>query len=291
MKVGYVQFAPVFGNIRANVEKARHMIDDTTADLLVLPELFNTGYYITDFKELPNLAEKIPDGFTCQQLSEAAREWRIYIVAGILEEDNGLYYNSAALIGEEGYIDHYRKIHLFDEEKLYFAPGDKPMQVYDIGKAKIGIMICYDWVYPEVMRSLALLGADVICHPSALVLPYCPKVMPSRCFENHVFAITSNRWGKDVKGDKSVSFIGQSQVVSPEGKVLKRAEKQGDFVDIVFIDPKEARNKKVREHNDLFEDRRPEMYKWLTASNQELSQYKPIDATTSRKLDDFDKLI
>ena len=280
MKVGFLQFAPKFGRVKENVEKVKEMLHDSSADLIVLPELFNTGYYITDFKELSQLAEKIPDGYTCKQLTKTAREWRMYIVAGILEEDNGMYYNSAVLIGENGYIDHYRKIHLFDEEKLYFAPGDKPFKVYDIGKAKIGIMICYDWIYPESMRVLSLLGADIVVHPSALVMPYCPKVMPSRCFENRVFAITANRCGIDIKGEKSMSFIGQSQIVTPEGKVIKRAGKDEETVEIVYIDPLQARNKKIRPHNHLFEDRRVEMYAPITMSKEELEKIKPIDAKT-----------
>jgi predicted amidohydrolase len=287
MNVGYIQFAPEFGNIKKNVETVRGMLHDTTADLIVLPELFNTGYYLTDFKELPDLAERIPDGYTVKQLESAAREWRMHIVAGILEEDNGNYYNSAVLIGETGYIDHYRKIHLFDEEKIYFTPGNIPLKVYDIGKAKIGMMICYDWIYPETMRILSLLGADIICHPANLVLPYCPKVMPSRCFDNKVFAITANRCGKDVKNDSEKSFIGQSQILSPEGKIIKRSGPDEQAMEIVFINQNEARNKKMNSHNDLFADRRPEMYDILLKSREELESIKPVNATTSKTIDSY----
>lgn len=288
MKLGYIQFAPKFGKIAENVEIARRMMDDTTADLIVLPELFNTGYYFTDFKELADLAEKIPDGFTCQHLAKSAKEWRCHIVAGILEEDNGLFYNSAVLIGEEGYIDHYRKIHLFEEEKIYFAPGDKPLKVYDIGEAKIGIMICFDWIFPETMRCLSLMGAQVICHPANLVMPYCPKVMPSRCFDNRVFAVTANRCGKDVKGDKSLSFIGLSQIVSPDGKIIKRAGANMQGMDVVFINPADADNKKLGQRNDLWVDRRPEFYGAITKTREELKQIEPVDARTSLGVDKYE---
>ena len=287
MNVGYIQFAPMFGDIKGNVAHARHLIDDTTADLLVLPELFNTGYYFTEFKELQEMAEKIPDGYTCMELYKAAKEWRCYIVAGMLEEDNGLFYNSAVLMSEEGYVGHYRKLHLFSEEKLFFAPGDELPRVYDIGKAKIGIMICFDWLFPEVMRSLALMGAQIICHPSNLVLPYCPKVMPSRCFDNRVFAITANRHGKDEKNGQSLSFIGTSQIVNPEGKIVKRALTDEDSKDVVFIDPKEADNKMVGE-NDIFADRRPMFYGALTASHEELALVEPIDAKTDLSVEKYD---
>lgn len=288
MNVSYIQFNPAFGRIHENVAEVREMMYESTADLVVLPELFNTGYLFTDFKELPELAEKIPDGYTCQQLAAAAREWRCYIVAGILEEDEGLYYNSAVLIGEEGYIDHYRKLHLFDNEKLYFAPGDKPPRVYDIGKAKIGIMICFDWIFPEITRVLALQGAQVIAHPSNLVMPYCPKVMPSRCFDNKVFAVTANRIGTETRGGKSLTFIGKSQVISPEGKIIKRA---GDFdkaFDVVFINPREADDKNITPNNNLWKDRRPKFYTPLTMTNEEVAQIPVVNAKTDLSLDKYD---
>lgn len=288
MNIGYIQFAPKFGYIQHNVAQVREMMYETTADLIVLPELFNTGYLISDFKELKELGEKIPDGYTCKQLAAAAREWRCYIVAGILEEDNGLYYNSAVLIGEEGYIDHYRKIHLFDEEKVYFAPGDRPLRVYDIKKAKIGIMICFDWVFPEVIRSLALMGAQIICHPSNLVLPYCPKIMPSRSFENRVFAITANRVGTESADGKTLTYIGQSQITAPDGKIIKRAGQDNTTFDVVFINPKDADNKYITPNNHLWEDRRPKFYQTLTMNSEELKEIKPFDASTSLSLDKYD---
>jgi predicted amidohydrolase len=264
MKIGYVQFDPVFGDIPGNVEKVQQMLRGISAELIVLPELFNTGYYLTDLKEREELGEEIPDGYTCKKLNSLTREMNFYIVAGILEKSGDRYYNSAVLTGPDGYIDHYRKIHLFNEEKIYFSPGDKPFKVYDIGLAKIGIMICYDWIYPESVRILSLLGADIICHSANLVLPYCPKVMPSRCFENRVFTITSNRCGMDVKGEKSMSFIGKSSIIGPDGTVLRHSGTDDEAVEVITIDPEKARNKRMNQYNDLFADRRPEMYVTLT---------------------------
>ena len=237
MKVGYVQFSPRFGEIKQNVSNVGRLLDDVTADLIVLPELFNSGYHITSRDELPALAEKIPDGFTCRSLEKIAAMWRIHIVAGMLEEDEGRYYIFGRLIGENGYIDHYRKIHLFADQKIYFTPGDRPFRVYDIGDARIGIMICFDWVFPESMRIFSLMGADIICHPSNLVMPYCPKAMLTRCLENRVFAVTSNRTGKDVKEKSSLSFIGQSQIVAPDGSIIKKAGADNETVDVVLWIP------------------------------------------------------
>ena len=94
----------------------------------------------------------------------------------------------------------YRKVHLFDREKELFTPGDLPFDVYDLRGVKVGMMICFDWVFPEAMRALALKGAQIVCHPSNLVLPYCPRAMITRCIENGVYAITTNRVGNEARG-------------------------------------------------------------------------------------------
>ena len=115
----------------------------------------------------------------------------LHVVVGLAERAQDHLYNSAVLIGPNGYIGTYRKIHLFFEETLWFTPGNTGFQVWDIGQAKVGLLVCFDWFYPEAARTLALQGADILCHPSNLVLPHCPDAMVTRCLENHVFAITA----------------------------------------------------------------------------------------------------
>jgi predicted amidohydrolase len=122
-------------------------------------------------------------------------------------------------------------------------------------------MICFDWFFPESMRTLALMGADIVAHPSNLVLPYCPTAMPVRCLENRVYSITSNRIGTESrKNGQSLRFIGQSLIVSPEGKVLVKASENQEVVTSIEINPELARNKSLNPLNNLFEDRRPELY-------------------------------
>ena len=119
----------------------------------------------------------------------------------------------------QGFIGCYRKTHLFFEETLFFTPGDTGFHVWDIGPAKIGIMVCFDWYYPESARTLALKGADIIRHPSNLVLPNCPDSMPVRCLENRVFAVTCNRIGNEARGGKDqLTYIGNSEVVTPKAR-------------------------------------------------------------------------
>jgi predicted amidohydrolase len=165
------------------------------------------------------------------------------------------------LVGPSGFIGCYRKTHLFFEETLFFLPGDTGFQVWDIGQAKIGVLICFDWFYPESARTLALKGADILCHPSNLVLPHCPDAMVTRCLENRVFSITANRIGSEERGGKDrLTFIGSSEIVSPSGRILHRAPRDREEVTVLEVDPAEARNKSLNPYNDLLQGRRPQLY-------------------------------
>ena len=175
MKAGFVQFEPRFGKIDENLRRVERLIHQEMAELLVLPELFNTGYLFTSHQEVEELAEEIPDGKTTRFLCELAGRCGSFIVGGLAEREGDRFYNSAVLVSPRGYVGTYRKIHLFSEEKLWFSPGDLKLDVFDLGCCRIGIMICFDWFFPETTRILALQGADVICHCANLVLPYCQE--------------------------------------------------------------------------------------------------------------------
>ncbi|MCI0513633.1 acyltransferase [candidate division KSB1 bacterium] len=260
MRVGFIQFKVIFGCKQENLEKVTNFILQNAADLLVLPELFNSGYLFSSVSELKALAEPIPDGPTTSVLIQLARDHCVYLVAGLPERDGEKFYNSAILVGPQGFLGSYRKLHLFHTEKKWFTPGDRPPAVYDIGLAKIGIMICFDWIFPEVARSLALNGTDLICHPSNLVLPFCQKAMITRSLENRVFSITANRIGTEKIQDQQLTFTGYSQIIDPLGNLLLQSttdEKLG----VVEIEPGLARNKNMTPANDLFLDRRPDFYR------------------------------
>ncbi len=261
MKVGYFQFDPEFGAVAVNLERVAQRLASVECDLLVLPELFASGYQFVDRQEVEALAEPIPEGPTTRMLLALARERRMHLVAGLPERGHDGCYNSAVVVGPQGVVGVYRKAHLFFEETLFFRPGDSGFQVWDIGPARIGVMICFDWYYPESARTLALKGADILCHPSNLVLPHCPDAMVTRCLENRVFAVTANRIGTEQRGGKPpLTFIGSSEVVSPRGKILQRAVRDHDELAVVEIDPAEARNKQLNPYNDLLGGRRPEQY-------------------------------
>lgn len=261
MRVGYFQFDPVFGEVARNLDHVTARLEQAEADLIVLPELFATGYQFVSKEEVFRLAEPVPEGETTKRLTEIAARRGMTIVAGLPERAGAHCFNSAVVVGPKGFIGCYRKTHLFFEETLFFTPGDSGFQVWDTGLAKVGVMICFDWYYPEAARTLSLQGADIIAHPSNLVLPHCPDSMVTRCLENRVFSVTANRIGSEARGGKDrLTFIGMSEVVSPRGLILHRAPPDGEELTVVEIEPADARIKALNAYNDLLRDRRPALY-------------------------------
>ncbi|PIR03468.1 MAG: acyltransferase [Candidatus Magasanikbacteria bacterium CG11_big_fil_rev_8_21_14_0_20_43_7] len=260
MKIGYVQNSPMFGEKKKNFEEVRLLLQDARADLLVLPELFATGYTFTSAEEANMLAET-SNGETSEFLKEISLETGATIVAGFAERDGGTIYNSSLIVSDGNVIDTYRKIHLFNKEKLWFTPGDKQLKVYEVRGVKIGVMICFDWVFPEVSRTLALQGMQILAHPSNLVMPYCQNAMVTRCFENGIFAITANRIGNEKRGDDYFTFTGGSQITDVRGNILDKAPIDLSHVSIVEIEEHKASKKKINEYNDALGDRRPEFYR------------------------------
>jgi len=260
MRVGFVQFAPEFGEVQKNIDISVKLIESSDADLIVLPELCISGYNFTTNDEILTLSESIPDGPTFKAWSEVSAKKNCFIVGGIAEKSSDKkIYNTALFIRPDGSWETYRKVHLFFEEHKWFEPGER-FTVFDIEDIKIGIMICFDWIFPEVSRTLALMGADIICHPSNLVLPFCQKAMITRCIENRVFAITTNRFGRENRGRNDLTFTGGSQIVDPNGNILASASDSEESVKIVDINPKDAHNKFVTKYNHVLNDRKPYTY-------------------------------
>ena len=259
MRVAVVQTNPVFGEVKNNIDQALSLMETVMADLYILPELFNTGYNFVDEIELRGFA-KPADGLTSQIMCRWTKKHTCYVVYGFAEQDDKLY-NSAALIGPEGLVGIYRKVHLFDRENLFFDPGNLGFPVFNLPFGKIGMMICFDWMYPESARSLALKGAQLIAHPANLVLPNCPDAMVTRCLENGVFTATADRVGEEKRGGIDLKFIGTSEIVSPIGKILCRLDVHKPAISAVDIDLALADKKQINKYNDLFKGLRPNQYK------------------------------
>ena len=260
IKAGFYQFNPLFGEVEKNLASVINTIRNSIADLIVLPELPFTGYYFKDRNELKTFAEDPNESKTISSLIELCREKDMHLVTGFPEKAEDKIFNSALLLGPDGIIQTYRKLHLFNTEKLYFNPGNLPLEVSEVRGVNVGLMICFDYAIPEVARTLALKEADLLCNPSNLVLYYSQRVMPARCFENSVFAITANRIGSDKRPHGEISFSGESQIAGPRGDVIYQAPGDKEELYITEIDPSLARNKMVTERNDLLQDRRPEFY-------------------------------
>ncbi|MHA1611983.1 MAG: nitrilase-related carbon-nitrogen hydrolase [Promethearchaeota archaeon] len=259
MRVGYLQYNPDFGEKEVNFRKIQKLLKNVSTDLLVLPELFATGYTFISKQETHDMAEKIGEE-TTTFLQNLAKDTGGIIVGGIALKKQDKVYNAAIVVNDEEILGTYEKVHLFNKEKLWFSPGDEGFKVFDIGSWKLGVMICWDWIFPESSRTLALMGAEVIAHPTNLVLPYCQKAMTTRCIENHIFAITANRYGIEERGEDKFEFGGHSQITDPWGKVLASGPKAKDSVEVVDIDPELSRDKKLTPLNDLFSDRREKLY-------------------------------
>ena len=260
MKIGYYQYCPEFGAPGRNLQKVENSLAGVDADIIVLPELAFTGYFFEDRNELRDLAEDAADSATVRGLARLCRANDFHLVCGFAERCGGKIYNSALVVGPSGLLHRYRKLHLFNTEKEYFEPGDTPLEPVAIRGARIGVMICFDWVFPEAARTLALKGADLLCHPSNLVLTYCQKAMQTRSLENGVFSITANRTGTERRPRGELSFTGQSQIVGPKGEVLSSSSAGEEAVVILEADVTAAREKMITATNHLLADRRPAFY-------------------------------
>ncbi len=273
MRVGLLQFAPRHGDVAANLDRIAHALSGgVEADLIVLPELCTTGYLFASRSEIAALSEPVPGGPTCEAMAALSRDTKSAIVWGMAELAGQRISNSAVMVTPQGEFHVYRKAHLFVDEKDLFDRGDSPFPVFDLPpvirhsdlvishSTKVGMLVCFDHFFPEAARSLALHGAQVICHPSNLVLEYAQTNSVTRAVENRVFWILANRTGSETLGQKKLTFNGRSQVVAPDGEVLVRAGPDSEELLIVDVDPAEALNKKVTPRNDLFLDRRTDLY-------------------------------
>ncbi len=260
MRVALYQNDPVFGEIEKNVTTALEAVKNENFDVLVLPELFATGYQFRSRDEALSLADEAGRGYTFDRLKAFAGKTGSLVVYGFPEISGTKLFNSSLAILPDGNFFLYQKIHLFNTEKDIFDPGETGLFVFPFRNARFGLMICFDWRFPESARKLALLGAQVILHPSNLVLPHCPQAMVIRALENNVFTVTCNRVGTENRTGEPLNFIGRSRIIAPDGSILGELmpDEPGNLA--IDITPESADNKKVAPRNDIFKDRRPEFY-------------------------------
>lgn len=227
MHLAIGQSSIILGDVSKNLEIMEKRIieaqekSDSDIDLIVFPELFITGYNLRD--NYSKVAEKIPSSAAAQKgILELAKKFKIHIITGIVERSGKSLFNSAIIVGPEGYIGHYQKRFLPNfgpfEEKIYFGEGNKS-NVFDTPFGKIGIQICYDVFFPETSMDLAHDGADLIINISASPTtsrPLFHRMLPARAIETTCFYAYSNNIGTQ----GSLTFAGESLVVDPRGKTI-----------------------------------------------------------------------
>ena len=251
------------GNLR-KIERFAREAAARGARMVVFPEAALAGYCFESLDEARPYAEPVP-GPSTDTLAALCRELDTHLVLGLLEQDDGQVYNAAALIGPQGVVACYRKTHLpYLGVDRFVAPGQGPLAVHNTPAGAIGMHVCYDATFPEVARSMALQGADILVLPTNW--PEGREKMPgyvvhARALENRVHFIACDRVGEE----RGFRFIGRSKIVSATGDALAEASHDREELLVATLDLDLARNKRVvfrpgAFEVDLFGDRRPELY-------------------------------
>ena len=263
------------------------------ARLIVFPECALTGYCFDSLEEARGFAQPVP-GPATEQMSLACGRNESYAVFGMLEADGERVFNAAVLVGPEGVVASYRKVHLpFLGIDRFATPGDRPFAVHEIGQdlglpsggVRMGMNICYDASFPESARSLSLLGADLIVLPTnwppgAEATP--ASVINARALENAVYFMAVNRVGTE----RGYTFIGQSQICSPDGMRVATASWTAEEILYAEIEPERSRRKYIvripdQHEVDRMADRRPEMYASLTETHRLTTPHRRDRTTTT----------
>ena len=262
VKVAAVQMDVHLGDPSRNMEVIFGYAEDTEADLVIFPECANSGYAFDSRSEALPFAQTVPGSLT-EGLAVAAKKKKRCFAAGLLEVQDGELFNTAVFVTPDGKIQIYRKTHIpFLGVDRFVARGNV-LPVFDSPIGRIGLIICYEWRFPETARSLALQGADLLIGLSnwpggAKIIP--ELLVPARAAENRVWVLSVNRVGTE----HGSQYIGRSSVIDPEGNTVARLKDEEGILAAV-IDPAQSRAKRIVKRPGeyeigLFEDRRPELY-------------------------------
>jgi predicted amidohydrolase len=273
--IALMQMDCILGRPQVNLEKIIDSIRAAAkkdARLVAFPECALTGYAFESMEEAAPFAERL-DGPSAQAIAEVCRETGVYAAAGFIETDGEKFYNAAMLVGPEGVVGGYRKVHLpFIGVDRFVSPGDRPFAIFELPFGKVGLNICYDISFPEAARVLKLKGAELI----VLVTNWPPGawrspefVVQTRALENHVFYAAVNRVGTERGWD----FIGRSKVVDCNGDTLAEAGAEKEELLVVSAELSEANNNHIINVPGTYEldrlaDRRPELYGTIAAATE-----------------------
>ena len=251
-------------NLRKITGRIREAAEQRSAHLVIFPECALTGYCFGSLEEAAQFAEPL-EGPSALAIAAACAETGAHAVVGFIEGDGQKFYNAAMLVGPDGPLGVYRKVHLpYLGVDRFLTPGDRPFRVFDLSVGRVGVQICYDASFPEASRVLKLLGAELIVLPTnwppgAWRTP--EFVINTRAHENHLYFAAVNRVGVE----RGWRFIGRSKVVDCNGDTLGEAGGEREEVLIVEVDLAEANNNHIVNVAGAYEidrlaDRRPDYY-------------------------------
>ena len=259
-----LQIGDQTGN-RAKVHAAINRAADGGAQVIVLPELANTGYMFSSLQELRALAERV-DGPTIAGWQQLAAQRKVIIVGGFAEKGHdGKIYNSAVIVDETGLRATYRKAHLWDREKLgLFTAGSDSPPVVDTTVGRIGLLVCYDLEFPEWVRHVADAGAVLLCAP--VNWPLYPRPAGERPGEivraqaaassNRIFVAIADR----VDTERDQAWLGGSVIIDPDGYPTTTLCLDKEAVIYATLNLPDANDKSISAGNDVHKDRRPDLY-------------------------------
>jgi N-carbamoylputrescine amidase len=239
------------------------------AQIVCLQELFYGPYFCAEQQtRWYDLTEEVPGGPTTRLMQDLAREHRLALIVPVYErEQEGVFYNTAAVIGSDGgYLGKYRKTHIPHVapgfwEKFYFRPGNLGYPVFDLGFARVGVYICYDRHFPEGARALGLNGAEIVFNPSATVAGLSEHLwrieQPAHAVANGYYVGAINRVGTEAPWNIG-EFYGSSYFCDPRGQIIAQASRDRDEVLTTDLDLDKIAE--VRRTWQFFRDRRPDMY-------------------------------
>jgi predicted amidohydrolase len=282
VRVAVVQFDPQVGinNRETNLLRSLALAQEAVeggANLVVLPELSNAGYFFSSRQDAFEHAESVPDGRSVQAWIDFARQQQVFLVAGLAEREGTRLFNTGVLVGPDGFIGKYRKAHLWNLEKLWFTPGDVGFPVFETSIGRIGLLICWDIWFPEVPRILSQQGADIICSLNNWVWTPPPlfddagKCMASyltmtAAHVNNVFIAAASRIGEE----RGARYLGCSLIAGTNGWPIG-AVASADQQEILFadIDLTSSRSAAIWNNlNDLHRDRRADLYDQMLGYTQ-----------------------
>ena len=273
-RVAAVQMEPALGDVAKNLTAILGGVQRASkggARLVVFPECTLTGYGFSDKAEARRYAEPW-EGPSAQAVAEVCRALGVYAIYGFLEADGDRVFNACVLVGPDGPVASYRKVHLpFLGVDRFADPGDRPFAVHDAGGLRVGMHICYDGSFPEVARTLTLLGADLLVLPTNWPTHSecaAEHMIATRAMENVVYAMAVNRVGEE----RGFRFIGRSSIAGTNGAVLVSAGPDEEAILYADLDPVLARTKRLVRVLGLHEidrigDRRPSFYGPIVAPN------------------------